>query len=238
MISGIYPSLSGITASFRRLAVNANNIANLNTAGYKKSRIILQDSPDNLGVTVSKIEKVFSPGSIESTNNPLHVGIDGEGFFQVKLPDGGLAYTRDGSFSLDHRGMMVNPAGHLLHPPVNISRESTSVSISPDGAIVAVVDGAPEVIGQIELSSFSDPGSLLAIGGNLFQPTGKSGNLIPGTPGTNKLGTLITTGLESSNVDLPEEMVNLIISQRSLEANIRAFQTEVDMTGTILDIKE
>ena len=134
--------------------------------------------------------------------------------------------------------MIVNAAGHPLYPPVEVPPEATATSIKIDGTIVSTVNGKSKIIGQIKLANFVAPEGLITIGGNLFQPTSKSGNPIIGTPGTNNMGTLIMAGLESSNVNLPEEMANLILSQRGLEANLKAFQTAVDLTGTLLDIKK
>jgi flagellar basal-body rod protein FlgG len=231
------------------LDVVANDLANVNTSGFKKIRADFQDliyqinrepgapvEPDSmiptgiqvgLGTKVVGTTRMFMQGSLQTTDNPTDVAIAGEGFFQVTLPDGTLAYTRDSNWKIDANGQVVTHDGYLLEPAVVVPEDATDFSVSPTGAITVRIVGEvePEEIGQIELARFINPAGLRAMGKNLFIETAASGEAIVGNPGDEGYGTLEQRALEMSNVQVVEEMVEMIVAQRAYEANSKTIST-------------
>jgi flagellar basal-body rod protein FlgG len=231
------------------LDVLANDLANVNTSGFKKIRADFQDllyqinrepgapvEPDSmiptgiqvgLGTKVVGTTRMFMQGSLQTTDNPTDVAITGEGFFQVTLPDGTIAYTRDSNWKIDANGQIVTHDGYLLEPAVVVPDDATDFSVSPTGAITVRIVGTvePENIGQIELARFINPAGLKAMGKNLFIETASSGEAIVGNPGDEGYGTVEQRALEMSNVQVVEEMVEMIVAQRAYEANSKTIST-------------
>lgn len=191
------------------------------------------------GVKVSATQKIFSPGNIQNTDNPLDILIEGDGFLQVLLPDGTLAYTRDGSLKRDSMGRIVTSDGYPIQPEIYIPEDASSISITSDGTIAVEINGSnqPQQIGQIELARFSNPAGLNSIGRNLFKPTVASGDPIVGTPGSPGFGTIAQGFLEMSNVKVVEEMVNMIAAQRAYEINSKAIQAADEMLRTASQLR-
>jgi len=231
----------------------ANNLANVNTTGFKKSRPEFQDlmyqslkpseTSDNpnlqqsTGIQIGNgtvpvaTPKSFAQGDIQPTNNTLDAAIQGDGFFQIRRTDGTTAYSRDGSFKISGEGMLTTSQGYIVEPGLSIPSDTTSVSITQDGTINATVAGqsSPSKVGQLELAKFVNPVGLNPIGGNLYTETPASGKPILGTAGNEGFGELMPGSLESSNVDVVEEMVNMIVAQRAYEINSKTIQTVEDM---------
>ncbi|WP_324714574.1 flagellar basal-body rod protein FlgG [Helicobacter pylori] len=261
MLRSLYSATSGMLAQQTRIDTTSNNIANVNTTGFKKSRADFNDlfyqamqyagtntsnttlSPDGmevgLGVRPSAITKMFSQGSPKETENNLDVAITGKGFFQVQLPDGTTAYTRSGNFKLDEQGNLVTSEGYLLIPQITLPEDTTQVNIGVDGT-VSVTQGlqtTSNVIGQITLANFVNPAGLHSMGDNLFSITNASGEAIVGNPDSQGLGKLRQGFLELSNVRLVEEMTDLITAQRAYEANSKSIQTADAMLQTVNSLK-
>ncbi|GAA9617927.1 flagellar basal-body rod protein FlgG [Helicobacter pylori] len=261
MLRSLYSATSGMLAQQTHIDTTSNNIANVNTTGFKKSRADFNDlfyqamqyagtntsnttlSPDGmevgLGVRPSAITKMFSQGSPKETENNLDVAITGKGFFQVQLPDGTTAYTRSGNFKLDEQGNLVTSEGYLLIPQITLPEDTTQVNIGVDGT-VSVTQGlqtTSNVIGQITLANFVNPAGLHSMGDNLFSITNASGEAIVGNPNSQGLGKLRQGFLELSNVRLVEEMTDLITAQRAYEANSKSIQTADAMLQTVNSLK-
>ncbi|MCQ2715794.1 flagellar basal-body rod protein FlgG [Helicobacter pylori] len=261
MLRSLYSATSGMLAQQTHIDTTSNNIANVNTTGFKKSRADFNDlfyqamqyagtntsnttlSPDGmevgLGVRPSAITKMFSQGSPKETENNLDVAITGKGFFQVQLPDGTTAYTRSGNFKLDEQGNLVTSEGYLLIPQITLPEDTTQVNIGVDGT-VSVTQGlqtTSNVIGQITLANFVNPAGLHSMGDNLFSITNASGDAIVGNPDSQGLGKLRQGFLELSNVRLVEEMTDLITAQRVYEANSKSIQTADAMLQTVNSLK-
>ncbi|ASM64385.1 flagellar basal-body rod protein FlgG [Helicobacter pylori] len=261
MLRSLYSATSGMLAQQTHIDTTSNNIANVNTTGFKKSRADFNDlfyqamqyagtntsnttlSPDGmevgLGVRPSAITKMFSQGSPKETENNLDVAITGKGFFQVQLPDGTTAYTRSGNFKLDEQGNLVTSEGYLLIPQITLPEDTTQVNIGVDGT-VSVTQGlqtTSNVIGQIILANFVNPAGLHSMGDNLFSITNASGEAIVGNPDSQGLGKLRQGFLELSNVRLVEEMTDLITAQRAYEANSKSIQTADAMLQTVNSLK-
>ncbi|MGL2483684.1 flagellar basal-body rod protein FlgG [Helicobacter pylori] len=261
MLRSLYSATSGMLAQQTHIDTTSNNIANVNTTGFKKSRADFNDlfyqamqyagtntsnttlSPDGmevgLGVRPSAITKMFSQGSPKETENNLDVAITGKGFFQVQLPDGTTAYTRSGNFKLDEQGNLVTSEGYLLIPQITLPEDTTQVNIGVDGT-VSVTQGlqtTSNVIGQIILANFVNPAGLHSMGDNLFSITNASGDAIVGNPDSQGLGKLRQGFLELSNVRLVEEMTDLITAQRAYEANSKSIQTADAMLQTVNSLK-
>ncbi|HJT23789.1 MAG TPA: flagellar basal-body rod protein FlgG, partial [bacterium] len=193
------------------------------------------------GVKPVSTQRIFTEGAIQNTNNPLDLLIEGDdSFFQVTLPNGETAYTRDGSFQRDGNGNVVTADGYFLDPPVQIPADASQVQITPNGQILVQVAGSAQQtqVGQIELTRFVNPAGLEAKGHNLFQQTAASGDPIQGTPGAVSFPTLQQGSLESSNVDVVTEMVNLIVAQRAYEMNSKAVSTSDDMMMILANMKQ
>ncbi len=253
MTAALWVAKTGLDAQQTRLAVISNNLANANTTGYKSSRPIFNDllyqtvrqpgaqSTQNTvlssglmmgtGVRTVATEKIHAQGNIVQTENALDVAIQGNGFFQILLPDGSTGYTRDGSFQRDPQGQLVTAAGNVLQPAITIPANTLSVTVGADGTVSALIAGntSPTQIGSIQLADFTNAGGLQPIGENLYKETVSSGTAQPGTPGLTGLGTLIGGALESSNVNIVEELVNMIETQRAYEMNSRAISTTDQM---------
>ena len=192
-----------------------------------------------LGVRPTSVQKIFSQGNFKETENNLDIAITGNGFFQIELPDGTIAYTRDGSFKLDDEGNVVNSQGYLLVPNITIPDDATQVNIGTDGTVTVVQGNETEVneLGQIETVNFINPAGLHALGDNLYLNTNASGDPIVGTPGLNGFGQLRQGFVETSNVKLVEEMTDLIVGQRAYEANSKSIQTADSMLQIVNQLK-
>ena len=260
MMKSLYIASTGMAAQQMAIGVIAHNLANVSTLGYKKDVTEFQDlfyqtfraagSPTSLGalpvgiqlgsgVQPLTVHKLFGQGDFEQTEQSLDIAIEGGGFFQVVLPDGSTAYTRAGSFKLDSEGNVVSPQGFPLLPSLSIPSTTKNVSISPEGVVSVTLAGAitPEVIGTIELARFINEAGLSALGKNVFQPTGASGEPLTGLPGQEGFGTLLQGSLESSNVNIADEMVKMIVAQRAYELNSKAIQTSDEMLALVNSLK-
>lgn len=253
---------TGLSAQQRFVEIIANNLANVNTTGYKRVRPEFQDLlyetirpmgvttavgieplPDvqvGSGTELVATTRQFSQGTVTETGNMLDVAINGDGFFQVLRPDNTIAYTRDGSFTVNRNGEIVTSQGYFLEPRIVIPEGATSIRFSRDGIVTAILDGSrgeEQEIGRITLVRFVNPAGLRSIGDNVFLATPASGPPIEEQPGTNTTGELIQGHLESSNVDLVQEMVNMIIAQRAYEINSKSVQTADNILGTAVNLK-
>ncbi|NOZ25524.1 MAG: flagellar basal-body rod protein FlgG [Nitrospirae bacterium] len=253
MIRSLFIAATGMEAQKLNIDVIANNLANVNTTGYKRSRADFQElmyeeikTPGaasaegvqlpagiqlGLGVRPVAVQKVFEQGDFTPTGNPLDMVIEGDGFFQVIKPDGEIAYTRAGAFKLDSEGRIVTSDGYPMEPEITIPSDTLQITIGSDGRISVTQPGSttPTEIGQIEIARFSNPGGLSSIGKNLFEETASSGVPTTGTPGTEGLGTIQQGFIELSNVNIVDEMVQMIVSQRAYEINSKAVQAADDM---------
>ncbi len=262
MIRSMFTAATGMIAQQMNIDSIAHNLANVNTTGFKKSRVNFQDLlyetikpagsetqagttiPEGIqighGVRPSAIAKVFSPGAAIQTGNPLDLMIEGDGFFQVEMPDGTIAYTRDGSFKINQDGVIMTADGYPLSPGITIPTDAELVSIGSDGTISARVpgDNTPQTLGTLQLVRFSNPAGLDArLGRNLLLETQASGPPNTGDPGLDGLGTLAQGFLENSNVQVVEEILQMIIAQRAYEANSRVIQTSDDMLQTANNVR-
>lgn len=261
MIKSLTTAATGMVAQQNNMDVIANNIANVNTAGFKKSRAEFEDlvyhnlkepgqasglnsvTPTGvqtgLGVRTAAVQKDFSGGQVIITKNPLDVQIEGSGFFQLRTPDGDIAYTRDGSFKKDPNGRIVDKNGNVLIPEITIPANSMRIQISPAGEVMSLTgrETAPEVIGQMEVANFINPAGLKNVGKNLFIPSAASGQATGARPGTNGTGYLSQGEIESSNVNIVDEMVNMITAQRAYETNSKVIQTSDQMMQTAVNVK-
>jgi len=253
MTPALWAAKSGLDAQDTRMAVIANNIANVSTNGFKAGRGVFQDLlyqnirqvgaqntqdtqlPSGLylgtGVSVVATEKLNTQGGLTQTGNSLDVAVQGKGFFQVLMPDGTLAYSRDGSFQLNSQGQMVTSSGYAVQPAITIPANATSVTIGADGTVSAILAGAQAstTIGQLQLAGFINEGGLQPLGQNLLGESAASGAPQTGTPGVNGLGTLRQGSVEGSNVNIVQEMVNMIETQRAYEMNSKAIQSTDQM---------
>ena len=249
MDAALWAAKTGLDAQQTEMSVISNNLANVNTTGYKEDRAVFEDllyqnqtqvgadtsqttqSPSGLsigtGVQVVSTEKEYGQGSLTQTGNPLDVAIQGQGFFQIQMPDGTLAYTRDGTFQTNAQGQLVNSSGYVVQPGITIPQSAQSVTIGTDGTVTALLPGqsTPTQVGQLQLANFINPAGLQPIGQNLLVQSASSGSPQTGTPGVNGLGTVAQGELESSNVDVVEELVNMIQTQRAYEMNSKAIST-------------
>ncbi|MEE4302331.1 MAG: flagellar basal-body rod protein FlgG [Pseudomonadales bacterium] len=253
MFPALWISRTGLEAQQTELGVVSNNLANASTTGFKRDRAVFADlvyqnvrqaggqttqdtqAPSGLmlgtGVRAVATEKLHTQGNLVQTGNELDVAIQGRGFLQVLMPDGRISYTRDGALQRDGEGRLVTANGQPLEPAINIPQDAVSVSIGSDGTVSASIAGqpAPIQIGQLELADFVNPAGLTPIGENLFTETAASGPPILGLPGIEGRGTLLQSTLESSNVNVVEELVNMIETQRAYEMNSRAIATADEM---------
>jgi len=261
MIRSLYTAATGMEAQQLNMDVIAHNLANVNTSGFKKSRIDFQDllyqtlrTPGatqaqgvqvptgiqvGLGTRPGAVQKMFSQGDFQQTGNQLDLVIEGDGFFQVMLPSGELAYTRDGSFKIDSQGRMVTSDGYPVQPEISIPQNALDISIGEDGTISVKMSGqsAPQEAGQIQIVNFMNPAGLVSNGRNVMVQSAASGEPITGTPGQDGLGTLTQGFLEMSNVKVVEEMVNMIVAQRAYEVNSKAIQASDEMLNLANNIR-
>jgi flagellar basal-body rod protein FlgG len=253
MNQALWVAKTGLDAQQTRMVVVSNNLANVNTTGFKRSRAVFEDlfyqhvrqvggqtSQDTVlpsglslgtGVRTVATEKLHTQGNVTQTGNSLDMAIDGRGFLQIALPDGTVGYTRDGSFRLDANGQIVNANGYVLQPAITIPANAQSITIGADGTVSVMVPGssAPTQVGTLQLADFVNPVGLQSIGKNLYLETAASGSPQVGTPGQNGLGSLVQGSLESSNVNVVEELVNMIETQRAYEMNSKAIQAADQM---------
>jgi flagellar basal-body rod protein FlgG len=261
MIKALFTSATGMNAQTTVIDNTSNNLANVNTNGFKKGQADFQDLiyvnertpgaeaaqglqvPKGLqvgsGSRVASITKVFTQGALNNTENPLDISIEGQGFLQVTLPNGELRYTRDGALRLNSQGNLVTTDGFLLSPPITIPQDAVSVSIGSDGTISVINAGAPQasaIVGQLQLTRFANPAGLSAEGRNLFTESASSGPPILATPGLNGTGLIRQGFQERSNVDPVTELISLILAQRAYEFNTRAVRTADNMLGSTTDL--
>ena len=253
MHAALNVSKTGLAAQDTQLTTIANNLANASTVGFKRDRAMFEDLlyqiqrqpgaqsseetqlPSGLqlgtGVRIVGTQKQFTEGSLQVTGQSLDVAINGRGFLQILMPDGTIAYTRNGQLQLNGEGQVVNSNGFLLEPNITVPPEASSISISTDGIVSAniVGDPDPQNLGNIQLVDFVNPAGLQSMGGNLFFETVASGDPIQGTPGENGLGVLEQGTLENSNVDIVQEMVTMITTQRAYEMNSKVVSTADQM---------
>lgn len=255
MISALWTAATGMNSQQTNIDVISNNLSNVNTSGFKKTRVNFADlmyseikqpgTPNTRGAQipvgievghgakVNSTQKMFTPGNVQNTDNSLDFLIEGDGFFRVLRPDGSYAYTRDGSFKRDSTGQVVTADGYTLSPQIVIPEESTSISVTSDGAVnVKNPDGTVQQIGEIELYRFANPAGLISEGRNQFVTSSASGDPRAGVPGEEGYGTISQGFLEMSNVKVVEEMVNMIAAQRAYEVNSKAITAADEMLQT------
>lgn len=261
MIRSLFTAATGMEAQKINIDVIANNLANANTVGFKRGRADFQElvyqsvkSPGTisaegaqvptgiqigLGVKPVAVQKIFDQGDFVHTGNPLDLIIEGDGFFQISMPDGTVAYTRSGAFKLDNEGRIVTSDGYPIEPAITVPANTININVSSDGRVSVIQAGSitPVEIGQIELARFINPGGLKAIGKNLFIQTDSSGEATTGNPSTEGLGSISQGFIELSNVNVVQEMVNMIISQRAYEINSKAVQASDEMLQTVNNLK-
>ena len=257
MIRSLWIARTGLDAQQMQMDVIANNLANTSTNGFKKSRAVFEDLlyqtmrqpgaqssqqtqiPAGLqlgtGVKPVSTERIHTQGNLQQTGNDLDVAINGNGFFQILMPDGSTAYTRDGSFHKDNQGQMVTASGYPLQPNITIPQNALSVTIAKDGTVSVTQPGntAAVQIGSVQLVSFINPAGLQSVGENLFLETAASGTPTPNTPGTNGLGVLNQKYVETSNVNVAEELVTMIQTQRAYELNSKVVSTSDQMLSRL-----
>ena len=260
MMRSLWTSTTGMSAQALNLDVIANNLANVSTSGFKKSRADFQDllyqimkvpgsptsddtrSPSGiqvgLGVKPAAVTKIFTEGDIIQTGNTLDVAIEGSGFFLVTMPDGNTAYTRAGTLKLDGNGRITTSDGYPIQPEVTIPEDARNVTISETGVISAIVGDSTTSteLGNIDLAYFVNDAGLIAIGKNLFRETESSGVAMIGTPGTNGIGTLLQGYVENSNVNMVEELTQMITAQRAFEINSKVITTSDEMMRTVVNM--
>jgi flagellar basal-body rod protein FlgG len=253
MNPALWAAKTGLDAQQTRMTVTSNNLANVNTNGYKKGRAVFEDLlyqnqrqvgaatsqdtqlPSGLhvgtGVRIVATEKTYTQGNLTQTGNALDVAINGRGFIQVLMPDGTLGYTRDGSFQMSAQGELVTSSGYSVQPGITIPDGAQSVTIGADGVVTVQLAGqsAPTQVGSLQLVDFINPAGLQPRGENLLLESAASGPAQSGTPGLNGLGLLVQGSVESSNVNVVEELVNMIETQRAYEMNSKAIATTDQM---------
>ena len=255
MMRALWTAATGMGTQQSHMDVIANNLANVNTTGFKKQRAEFEDLmyqtlrqagapsgadtqyPGGLqmghGARLSATNRIFTQGNNQTTENPTDVMVDGEGFLQITMPDGTIGYTRDGALKLDANRRLVTTEGYPLEPEIYIPENAPSdtITIAADGRVSAKAAGAttPEEVGQITLARFVNPSGLMSVGNNLFEQSAASGDPIVGNPGEDGAGKLVQSSLEMSNVQIAEEMVNMIIAQRAYETNSKAITTSDSM---------
>ncbi|MDI2594514.1 flagellar basal-body rod protein FlgG [Pseudomonas sp. N3-W] len=257
MLPALWVAKTGLSAQDTNLTTISNNLANVSTTGFKRDRAEFQDLlyqikrqpgaqstqdselPSGLqlgtGVRIVGTQKNFTAGSLQTTEQPLDLAVDGRGFFQILQPDGTTSYTRDGTFHLDSNGQIVNASGFALEPAIVIPNNAQSFTVGTDGTVSITVPGnaATQVIGNLQTADFINPAGLQAVGNNLFLETAASGAPQIGTPGLNGFGTTLQNTLEGSNVSTVEEMVNMITTQRAYEMNSKVISTADQMLSFV-----
>jgi flagellar basal-body rod protein FlgG len=257
MHSALWVSKTGLSAQDTQLTTISNNLANVATVGFKRDRAVFQDLmyqiqkqpgaqstqdsqlPSGLqlgtGVSVVGTQKEHTQGNFQLTDQPLDMAVNGRGFFQITMPDGATAYSRNGQFHKDADGNLVTPLGFQLDPNIVIPQDTTSVTIGRDGTVSITQGNETEAqeIGNITLATFVNPAGLQAIGDNLYLQTNSSGDPVVGEPGIDGIGEILQGTLENSNVDTVEELVNMITTQRAYEMNSKVISTADEMLGFI-----
>jgi flagellar basal-body rod protein FlgG len=257
MLPALWVAKTGLSAQDTNLTTISNNLANVSTTGFKRDRAEFQDLlyqvkrqpgaqstqdselPSGLqvgtGVRIVGTQKNFNAGSLQTTEQPLDMAVDGRGFFQILQPDGTTSYTRDGTFHLDSNGQIVNASGFALEPAIIIPNDAQTFTVGRDGTVSITVAGNPaaQVIGNLQTADFINPAGLQAVGNNLFLETAASGAPQVGTPGLNGFGTTLQNTLETSNVSTVEEMVNMITTQRAYEMNSKVISTADQMLSFV-----
>ncbi len=253
MNSALWIAKTGLEAQQTKLGVVSNNLANVSTTGFKRDRAVFEDMlyqnvrqpgaqssqdttlPSGLmvgtGVRTVATEKLHTQGNLVQTGNALDLAVQGRGYFQILRPDGTLAYTRDGSFQMDANGQLVTSGGYLVQPSITIPTGAQSISVGTDGVVTVQLAGqtAPTQVGNLQLADFINPSGLQPIGENMYVETASSGSPQLSTPGLNGVGAINQGALESSNVNVVEEMVNMIETQRAYEINSKAIATSDQM---------
>ncbi len=260
MLKSLYTTATGMQAQQTMVDMIANNIANVNTAGFKKSQASFEDllyvnlqSPGatggdtarpigtqiGSGTRLSGTTKVHQPGVLEETSNALDLAITGDGFFEVVLPDGTTGYTRDGHFQINADGKLVTNAGYVLTPEITVPQDVLEISIDPQGRVGGRTAGSPDtqqIFGEIQLTKFLNPSGMLSIGNNMSRAQDAAGAPVIGPPGENGMGMLQQGFIEKSNVKIVNELVNLIVAQRAYEVNSRAIQASDQMLSTATNL--
>ncbi len=260
MIRALRTAALGMSAQQAGVDNIANNLANANTTGFKRSTIVFQDllyqtvqapgmgeaqgaQPATLqmghGAAAIATVRTFTQGGLTETGNPLDLAISGDGFLQIQRPDGTIAYTRDGTLTLTAEGQLITQTGLPIEPDISIPPEAVEVNVSQDGIVTARLQGAADLVelGQLELARFANPAGLQALGGNLYEATEASGEPTIGTPGEDGLGMIRQGFVEAANVDVVKEMVNLITAQRAYEINSKMVNTSDDMLQIANNLK-
>lgn len=253
MNQALWIAKTGLDAQQTRMSVVSNNLANVNTTGFKKGRAVFEDLiyqtirqpgaqatqqeqlPSGLmlgtGVRTVATEKLFAQGNIVQTENSLDMAVEGRGFFQILMPNGDLGYTRDGTFQINANGEVVMSNGYALQPGLVVPNNAQSITIGTDGTVSAQLpnQAAPVQVGTIQLADFINPAGLQPVGENIYLETAASGNAQQSNPGQNGVGTVLQGALESSNVNMAEELVNMIETQRAYEVNSKAISAADEM---------
>jgi flagellar basal-body rod protein FlgG len=253
MIRSLWIAKTGMESQQTKLDAVSNNLANVATNGYKRAGVVFEDLmyqnlrqagsatseqstlptglQIGLGVRAAATSRNFSQGTLNQTSNNLDMAIEGNGFFQIQMPDGTTGYSRDGAFQLDANGQLVTQSGYAVQPGITIPANARTVSVGKDGSVSVTLpqQATPQVVGQIQLASFVNPAGLEALGGDVFAETAASGTPNAGAPGANGLGTVRSGFVEGSNVNVVEELVTMIATQRAYEMNSKAIQTSDQM---------
>ncbi|NYT68203.1 flagellar basal-body rod protein FlgG [Pusillimonas noertemannii] len=261
MIRSLWTAKTGLESQQTQMDVISNNLANVNTAGFKRSRAVFEDLmyqtirqpgaqvgaanqlPSGLqvgtGTRIVATERVHTQGNLKDTGNSLDIAIQGRGFLQVEMPDGTFAYTRDGSLQVDQNGQLVTAGGYPIQPPINIPDNALSITIARDGTVSVTQPGAIGTnvqVGQLQLSTFINPTGLQSAGENLYVETDASGPANFASPGLDGAGLVLQNYVETSNVNVAEELVNMITTQRAYEMNSKAIQTSDQMLARLTQI--
>ena len=261
MIRSLWIAKTGLETQQTSLDVISNNLANVNTAGFKRSRAVFEDLlyqtlrqpgaqvgaanqlPSGLqvgtGVRTVATERLHTQGNLRETGDSMDIAIDGKGFLQVEMPDGSFAYTRDGSLQVDQNGQLVTAGGYPIQPPINIPDNALEITVARDGTVSVTQPGAVGTsvqVGQLQLSTFINPTGLQAIGENLFVETDASGVANFAQPGLDGAGLVVQKYIETSNVNVAEELVNMITAQRAYEMNSKAIQTSDQMLARLTQL--
>jgi len=261
MMRSLWTAATGMAAQSLNVDVISNNISNVNTTGFKRGRANFQDlmyqqvkAPGSeassagtqlptgiqvgLGVRAASVDSIFSEGSFQQTDNPLDLTIQGRGFFQIQLPNGDTAYSRDGKFSTDSTGQIVTQNGDIVLPGITVPADGQAIQVAQDGTVSVVQPGGVQtILGQIQIADFINPAGLTHLGSNLYQTSNASGQAVIGNPTENGLGSIGQGMLEMSNVSMVEEMVNLIAGQRAYEMNSKAIQAADEMLQTANNVR-
>ena len=261
MLRSLYTAATGMEAQQLKMDTIANNLANVNTTGFKRTRAEFQDllsetivqaqqaGPNGggqpaplqvgLGVRTGSTTRSMGQGDMVATQNPYDVAIEGNGYFRIQRASGEIAFTRAGNFRVDETGRLVNQRGELVEPAITVPPDTTALTIQNDGTVLAKVPSRtePTQLGRLELTTFTNPGALEAIGGNLMQPTAASGQEVQVRPGEQGVGTLTQGFLETANVKAVEEMVDMISTQRAYEMNSKVIQTADQMLQKLTSLR-